>query len=147
MKKVIYLHRKSERHPKLFFIKGGFWVLIGLSHVFFDWPFWIVIAQIIVFLLSGFYYLYYGGRLIKIPRMEIDKEKIWLKNDIFTQPIEVSWDAIREISYGSYLIEFQLNNGEKEFVRLNTDYPDTSIAIKNCIMEIADEKDIHINSG
>jgi len=116
--------------------------------VFFDRPFsWIVIAQIIVFLLGGFYYLYYGGRLIKIPRMEIDKEKIWLKNDIFTQPIEVSWDAIREISYGSYLIEFQLNNGEKEFVRLNTDYPDTSIAIKNYIMEIADEKDIHIYPG
>jgi len=147
MKKVIYLHKRKKHLDKVFIVIGLIFIANGISLFFYEEHHLHRVIQIILFLLAGSYHVYYGASLMKIPRMEIDEQKIWLKNDVFMNPVEVAWESIEEISYGNYLIEFDLKDGEKEFVRIITRYPDASIEIKNYIADMAVKKNIQVNPG
>lgn len=104
-------------------------------------------ASILIYGLGSIFYLVYGLRLMGVPRVEVDETRIWSKTSIFSKPQEFLWTGIREISFGSYQVTFNLDAGPPMILRLNTTLPEVSIAVKDAITRVAEEKSIPVHPG
>ncbi len=147
MGKIIMLHKKSKHHSKLFIISGLLYGVFAGSKLFANELVGFDLLLVIIYLFVAIYLLIYGLKLIRIPRIEVDEKSIWSKGDIFSKPNSFEWDSIRDMSFGSYEIEFEFNDTRKQKLRINTSIPEISITVKEAITEIAIEKTIKVNPG
>jgi len=80
------------------------------------------------------------------PKVQLDENGISIKEDIHKRLVRIDWSNIKEITYKSFELSFQLVDGKIETVSLPTN-GETSIKIKKVIRQFADDRQVKIIGG
>jgi hypothetical protein len=103
-----------------------------------------------ILVLLGLYYLISGVFLLApnskfIPRVEIDKDGILIKDDIFHRSWYYNWDHLKSINLGIHLITVRSNSGISQSFKLNEREDAMNEEIKSEIIDIGKYKGITIH--
>ncbi len=80
------------------------------------------------------------------PKVEIDEERVAIREDIFKSKKEIRWSELKQIDFKSFALDFIFNDNKRQLVILRTTAP-TSLEIKKSIREMAEKKSIMVVSG
>ncbi len=109
----------------------------------------IVLNNVLIFL--GIYYLASGIFLLSpgskyIPRVDLDKKGILIKDDLFHRSRYFVWDQLTSIDLGIHQITFQAKSGMIQTFKLNERDDEINEQIKSTIIDIVKNKDIIITA-
>lgn len=115
-----------------------------------SWTNWATILGIVLVIAGPIMITYslilFNSRNKLTPKVQLDETGISIKQDIHKRLVRIEWINIKEITYKSFELTFQLVDGEIETVSLPTN-AETSITIKKTIRQIADDRQLKIIGG
>ncbi len=110
---------------------------------------WGMILGILMILLAlinfGYGYLTLSAWWKYSPKVKVKDTFIELKNRLFIDPIRIDWSDIVSIELGLCFLRFQTNDKMVNFTYQTS--AETSIQIKNLLMEVASGKGIEVKVG
>jgi hypothetical protein len=80
------------------------------------------------------------------PKFVIDDNEIQIREDVHTKTKTIHWSEIKEITYKSFALDFQLNDDSNKLIILRTN-GETTVEIKKSLREIANRKSINVIGG
>jgi hypothetical protein len=80
------------------------------------------------------------------PHIELDDEKLRIKEDIFKEAKKIRWTEVTKIYFQPYCIHFDIQNDDVVTVHLPSD-AQTSIDVKQIIRQFARQKNIDVLGG
>ncbi len=150
MTKTIELTPKTTKW--ILIINGLINTGIGISQIYIadSWTSWGFLLGLLL-IVAGPLFIMYGIVLFSrtnklIPKIQVDKNGILIKEDIHKGQRKIDWENLKEITYGPFELNFHLSDNKTETVILDTNAA-ISVDVKRTIREFAEGRPIKIVGG